>query len=120
MAEFLELLSLPEDAILTEGGSSNTHQHAVNLKPMFAERKIKTVLLVTSAMHMPRSMGVFRRECPDVEFIPAPTDFRVVDRPLPWYRQLVGFIPTPSNLVGCNEMSHEYLGMAYYRLRGWM
>jgi uncharacterized SAM-binding protein YcdF (DUF218 family) len=121
MREFLSLLGLPKEAILTEGASSNTHEHAVNLELLFRDRKIKRVLLVTSAMHMPRSLGVFHKSCPNVEFVPAPTDFRLVDDPgRPWYRELVAFIPTPQNLVGFSEMMHEYVGMAYYRMRGWM
>ena len=120
MVEFLSLLGLPKEKMLTEGESSNTHEHAVNLGPLFKERKIKRVLLVTSALHMPRSVGVFRRLCPEVEFIPAPTDFRVVDQPRPWYREVAGMIPTPGNLVGFSEMFHEYLGMVEYRVRGWM
>jgi uncharacterized SAM-binding protein YcdF (DUF218 family) len=121
MVEFLTLLGLPREIMLTEGASSNTHEHAVNLAPLFRERKIQKVLLVTSAMHMPRSMGVFRKSCPDIEVIPAPTDFRLVDDPTrPWYRELVVFIPTPSNLLGFSEMMHEYMGIAYYKARGWI
>ena len=120
MEEFLSGLGLPKDRILKEGGSGDTHEHAVNLGPIFKERGIRHVLLVTTAMHMPRSVGVFRKLCPGMEFVPAPTDFRVVDQELPWYRELAGLIPTPSHFVGFSEMMHEYLGIAYYKLRGWM
>ena len=120
MAELLESVGVPKEAILTEVEARDTHQHARNLEPVFKERQFKRVLLVTSAMHMPRSVGVFRKLCPQVEFIPAPTDFRVVDFPLPWYRELAELIPTPIHLVNFSDMMHEYLGIAYYKLRGWM
>ncbi len=121
MKEFLAMLDVPGEAVVTEGASSNTHQHAQNLPIIFQERKIKRVLLVTSAMHMPRSMGVFRKQYPDIEFIPAPTDFRVTDRiPRPWYHELTTLIPTPRHLLDFAEVMHEYLGMAYYKARGWM
>ena len=121
MAEFLAMLGVPKEAVVTEGRSSNTHEHAQNLPAIFEERKIKRVLLVTSAMHMPRSMGVFRKRCPDIEFIPAPTDFRVTEHiPAPWYHQITSFIPTPRHLLDFSEVMHEYLGMAYYKMRGWM
>ena len=101
--------------------SHDTHEHAKNLGPMFKEKGFKRVLLVTSAMHMPRALGVFRHLCPGVEFIPAPTDFQVTKPiPAPWYHQLVAVIPTPRHLLDFSEVMHEYLGMAYYRLRGWM
>ena len=106
---------------MLETKARNTHDHAVNLCPMFAERQIRRVLLVTSAIHMRRSLGVFRHSCPTVEYIPAPTDFRAIQRvPAPWYRVVGGFIPTPYNMVDFTDATHEYLGMLYYRLRGWM
>jgi uncharacterized SAM-binding protein YcdF (DUF218 family) len=120
MAEFLEMLGIPKSVVLTETNSANTRQHARNLQTVFQERGFKRILLVTSAMHMPRSLGVFRRGCPGVEFIPAPTDFRVTDRlPAPWYHEFKTVVPTPANLLLFSEVMHEYLGMAWYRVRGW-
>lgn len=121
MAELLEMLGVPNDAIILETKSKNTHDHGVNLYPLLQDRQFKRVLLVTSAMHMPRSMGVFKRLCPGIEFIPAPTDFRVPDPiPRPWYHELKALVPTPANLLLFSETTHEYVGSAYYRLRGWM
>jgi uncharacterized SAM-binding protein YcdF (DUF218 family) len=120
MAEFLEMLGVPKSVILTETKSANTRQHALNLQTVFQGQGFKRILLVTSAMHMPRSLGVFRRGCPGIEFIPAPTDFRVTERiPAPWYHELNALVPTPANLLLFSELMHEYLGMAYYRVRGW-
>jgi len=121
MAEFLKMLGIEESAILTETKSESTHEHAVNLYPVFQERGFTNILLVTSAIHMPRSLATFRRLCPGVDFIPAPTDFRSTERiPSPWYRQLNALIPTPSHLLRFSEASHEYLGIAYYKLCGWI
>jgi hypothetical protein len=70
---------------------------------------------------MPRSIGVFRRSCAGVEYIAAPTDFRAVEPiPVPWYRHLAAVVPTPHNLASFSNLAHEYLGMFYYRLRGWV
>jgi uncharacterized SAM-binding protein YcdF (DUF218 family) len=80
MRELLEMVGVPADAIILETDASNTHQHAKNLQALFRERNFQRVLLVTSAMHMPRAMGVFKKDCADVEFIPAPTDFRGAHR----------------------------------------
>ena len=121
MAEFLALLGIPTNSIVTEIKSENTREHAKYLYPVLQQRGFKRVLLVTSAMHMPRSVGVFRHLCPGIEFIPAPTDFRTVQRlPMPWYRHLVALIPTPRSLLDFCEVEHEYLGIAYYRVRGWI
>jgi uncharacterized SAM-binding protein YcdF (DUF218 family) len=121
MAELLTLLGIPDQAIVTETRSENTHEHAVQLCPMLTARRISSVLLVTSAMHMPRAMGVFRRACPALEFIPAPTDFHApYDPPMPWYRKSVNLLPTPRSLLEFSDAAHEYLGIAYYTVRGWM
>ncbi|MBX3748240.1 MAG: YdcF family protein [Verrucomicrobiae bacterium] len=121
MAELLQAIGVPEEAILLETESANTREHAVNLAPILRERGFKRAILVTSALHMPRAVGVFKRYCPDLEWIPAPTDYRVVEQaePLPWYREARAFVPSPGNLQLFSETAHEYLGMAYYRLRGW-
>jgi uncharacterized SAM-binding protein YcdF (DUF218 family) len=121
MAELLIMLGVPDEAIVTETKARNTHEHALNLCQFFATQHIKRVLLVTSAMHMPRSMAVFRRFCPEIEFVAAPTDFRSAGRVLVgWYDAFRAFIPTPRSLLDCSDAFHEYFGLAYYRLRGWL
>ena len=121
MADLLEMIGVPQEAVIKETKAGDTHEHATNLYPLFQKERFKRVLLVTSAMHMPRSVGVFRHLCPGIEFIPTPTDFRTVELlPMPWYRHLVALIPTPRSLLDFSEVMHEYLGIAYYRMRGWM
>jgi uncharacterized SAM-binding protein YcdF (DUF218 family) len=121
MAELLTLLGIPTGAIVTETRSENTHDHAVTVCPMLTAGGASRVLLVTSALHMPRAMGVFRAGCPQVEFIAAPTDFRApYERPMPWYRRAANLLPTPRSLLDFSDVAHEYLGLAYYRLRGWL
>ena len=121
MADLLEMVGVPRANIVLETKAQNTHEHAVNLCPMFGERQITRVLLVTSAIHMPRSLAVFHRSCPSVEYIAAPTDFRTTE-PIAtaWYRNAVALLPTPHNLVDFSDATHEYLGMLYYSLRGWI
>jgi uncharacterized SAM-binding protein YcdF (DUF218 family) len=121
MTDLLTRLGVPRPAIVAERQALNTHDHAVNLCPMLTQQRIRRVLLVTSAIHMRRSVGVFRRSCPSVEYIPAPTDFHAVDEtPGPWYRRVAGLIPTPHSLEDFSAAAHEYLGIAYYRTRGWL
>ena len=120
MTELLEDLGVPQRAIVRENASRNTHDHGKNLAPLLQKEGIKRVLLVTSALHMPRSVAVFKRACPDVTFIPAPTDFRVVDAPVPWYREILNLLPTPGSYLQFSETMHEYLGLPWYWVRGWI
>lgn len=121
MSDLLERIGVPRTAIVAERKAQNTHEHPVNLCPMFAQLGVHRVLLVTSAMHMRRSVGVFRHSCPTVEYVPAPTDFHSVDGPPePWYRQAARIVPTPGALLDFSDATHEYVGIVYYRVRGWL
>ena len=121
MSDLLERIGVPRTAILAERQAQNTHEHPLKLCPMFSQLGVHRVLLVTSALHMRRSLGVFRHSCPAVEYVPAPTDFRSVDGPPePWYRQLARMIPTPRALLDFTDATHEYVGILYYRARGWL
>jgi len=121
MQILLENVGVPKAVITLEKRARNTHEHALNLLPLFNQQGYKRVVLVTSALHMPRSVAVFRHSCPGIEFVPAPTDFRApVSEPTAWYEDLANLIPTPRNLVTFSEAMHEYAGLAYYRMRGWV
>jgi len=121
MKELLEMIGVPGESIIRETNSSSTHEHGKNLQTLLYEHNFKRILLVTSAMHMPRAIGVFKKNCDFCEFIPAPTDFRVTDPiPEPWYQELKALVPTPANLLLFSEAMHEYVGMVFYKFRGWM
>jgi len=121
MADLLERLGVDRSAVIIERNAQNTHEHAVNLCPMLARTNIRRVLLVTSAVHMRRSLGVFRHTCPALDYTPAPTDFRSVRGvPVPWYRHLARIVPTVHSMVDFSDVAHEYLGLLYYRAQGWL
>jgi len=120
IAELLQTVGVPASAIVLERTAQNTHEHAQFLCPMFAERKVTHVLLVTSAIHMRRALGAFVRGCPAVAYTPAPTDFRAtLAIPASRYRRLMSLLPTSRSSVDFSDAAHEYLGLWYYRLRGW-
>jgi uncharacterized SAM-binding protein YcdF (DUF218 family) len=77
MRQLLHLMGVPDEAIIQEPNSLNTYENAVNVKKILEERGIKRILLVTSAMHLPRSLLIFKKQ--GIEAIPAPTDFLVSD-----------------------------------------
>lgn len=61
MREFCRQHGFDESRFLFEGSARNTYQNAVNSKALVAPQPAERWLLVTSAYHMPRSVGVFRR-----------------------------------------------------------
>jgi uncharacterized SAM-binding protein YcdF (DUF218 family) len=112
MSDMLQEWDVPKDAILIEGGSENTRQNATMSYEKLAPRGIRKILLVTSAMHMPRASAVFRKA--GFEVIPAPADFRTG-----WQRDVLGLLPNGESLGHSQQAVHEWLGLWIYHLRGW-
>ena len=58
MADMLVFLGVPRSNILLEQVSRNTYENSIESSRVLAEHGLSQVLLVTSAMHMPRAYGV--------------------------------------------------------------
>ena len=72
------------------------------------------VLLVTSAIHMPRALATFRGA--GINAVPAATDFSAGPGLGPW---ILDYLPSFTALHGISWTWHEILGTWAYRLRGW-
>jgi len=124
MATILSMLDVPEDAIWLEMESQNTHENALYSKEILKSKGIQKIILVTSAIHMPRSVALFKHQ--GLEVIPAPTDYFVTESL--WNELLspslktilFNFIPSADNLGKITLAIKEYIGILIYRLRGWM
>ncbi len=77
MAEILKSLEVPGEALIIEDRSRNTYENALYAKELLGEKGINKILLVTSAMHMPRSVALF--EAQGFEVVPLPVDYSVVE-----------------------------------------
>ncbi len=113
MATFIQDLGVPASALLLESRSRNTWENALYTKRLMNEHHIARVLLVTSAMHMPRAMAIFRKQ--GIAIIPAPTDFEATPPDGPW---LLRWLPDVDALEGSSRALKEYLGLWVYRMRG--
>ena len=109
----LTALGVPEDAVIAEARSRNTHQNATYTAAIVAERGMEQVLLVTSAWHMPRAEAAFNRVGLDV--IPAPADYERLSA-MPW---VLTILPHAEALHRSTRGFREYLGLLVYRIRGW-
>jgi uncharacterized SAM-binding protein YcdF (DUF218 family) len=124
MAVILDMMGVPKEALWLESTSRNTYENAVNSRKFLNEKGINRIILVTSALHMPRSVDLFKHQGFDV--IPAPTDYSVTQAA--WQRltdpnlatQFLNLMPNIDNLSSVTRALKEYLGMLVYRLRGWM
>lgn len=104
-------LGVPNDRILEETKSRDTSDHPRYLKAIVGE---KNFLLVTSAVHMPRSVALFHKV--GLNFVPAPVDFVVWPRPETEPSYDPGrFIPRVHNLTLTAAALHEYGGLLWSR-----
>lgn len=121
-AKLLIDLGVPNDAIVLENKAVNTEENAKFVREILnrvehAEHvdgwKPK-VLLVTSACHMRRSLYMFEKYAPEIECIPAATDYQA----LPWkdlpfkFRSL---LPSIDAFARNNSFIHEYIGYYGYK-----
>jgi uncharacterized SAM-binding protein YcdF (DUF218 family) len=123
MAKVLSSIGIPAEALVQEPESLNTYQNAVNVKKVLESRGIRRVLLVTSAMHMPRSLLIFKRQ--GIDAIPAPTDFLVSEGELQELSSspksaILNLLPSVDNLEMLTAAIKEYVGIIAYGLRGWL
>lgn len=123
MANILTSIGIPSEALIEEPDSLNTYQNAVNVKKILVERNIQKVLLVTSAMHMPRSLLIFQKQ--KIDAIPAATDFLVSEGELAELSAtpkaaILSLIPKSDRLDKFTNALKEYIGLVIYRLRGWL
>lgn len=123
MASILTSIGIPRDVLFLEPDSLNTYENAILTKPILEKEKFKKILLVTSAIHMPRSLMIFRKLGIDV--IPAPTDFLISENELREITltpkaAILNLLPDPDNIDIFTSALKEYIGIAIYRLRGWL
>lgn len=108
----LGALGLAPDRVLIESQSVNTFENAAMSKAIAQPKPGETWLLVTSAWHMPRSVGIFRRAgWPVVAY---PVDFRTAGSPDAWR----GFASVSDGLRRTDVATREWAGLLAYRLAG--
>jgi Uncharacterized conserved protein len=115
MANSLRQHGVPAEAIIQEGQSFTTYENGVYTSRLLKQEGLKRVLLVTSALHMPRAMGVFRKL--DVEAVAAPSPPQIV---VPNDPAFSFWQPSAEVLSASRSVVKEYVGMLVYWLRGWM
>lgn len=96
-----------------ERTSQNTYESAMAVSTLLRGEADTTrpVVLVTSALHMPRAQGVFRHA--GLEVCPYPVDYRQVE---PRPHEML--IPQLSALTKSVHAYHEMVGLLAYRLSG--
>jgi uncharacterized SAM-binding protein YcdF (DUF218 family) len=112
MHDALAQLGIPASRIVVQAESRNTHEEASLDAQLLAPLNISHVIVVTSEIHMRRSLGTFRAE--GLAAIPA-----IARDPYParsWHDWIV---PGALGLWMSGSVAHEILGIVGYAARGW-
>lgn len=109
----LAAFGVPESSVVSERSSRTTRGNAAYSAEIAASRGLETVLVVTSAWHMHRTLATFRRA--GLQALAAPTDHGSKGaQPL-----LLRILPSSWALRQSTKAFREHLGLLVYRLRGW-
>jgi uncharacterized SAM-binding protein YcdF (DUF218 family) len=110
--DLLERLGVPRARVRIERRSRNTAENAAFTKALVQPKMGERWLLVTSAAHMPRAMGIFRKQGFPVEAYPV--DWRTggnADAAIP-------FFTASGGLARTDNAVREWVGLVAYRLAG--
>ncbi|PPD46194.1 MAG: hypothetical protein CTY15_02150 [Methylocystis sp.] len=105
-------IGLDQGDILYEDKSRNTFENAVFTRDLVQPKPGERWLLVTSAMHMPRSVGIFRKA--GFPVVAYPVDYRTAGDLASWS------LPRHASktFVLAEFAAHEWAGLVAYRLTG--
>jgi uncharacterized SAM-binding protein YcdF (DUF218 family) len=104
MADLLATLGVPRDKIVLETESLDTRENALYSARLARTLPVDTVVVVTSALHMPRALRMFERA--GLPVVPAPVKFQP-----PPPEGLRRVIPSAHALRRSQRVMHEVVGL---------
>ena len=106
-------LGVPPERITLETRSRNTYENAIFTRDLLQPKPGERFLLVTSAFHMTRAMGVFRRAGLTVQAWPA--DYTTSGTAADFWRPSLG---AGTALKVVDLAAKEWVGLVAYRIAG--
>jgi uncharacterized SAM-binding protein YcdF (DUF218 family) len=107
MAQEARRLKIPPTDIILEKRSRRTYEQAAEIKKISESHHWQNILLVTSYSHMKRSLMSFEQA--GLKVYPAPAD--------PYEK----YVTDPLERLWVFKMFiHEYIGIIYYKIEGWI
>jgi len=114
MRDVLVGAGVPVRDILVENRAGTTQENAVFVGRLLHPQGIRRIVLVTEGFHLPRSVTVFRAAGFDV--VPSGCNYLAAPR-FTWTPEAL--LPSPRAAYLIQKAAHEWVGMLYYRARGW-
>jgi len=109
LREWAVLLGYPREALIIEAQTEATHDRAQAIRQLLGVDS--RILLLDSAMHLPRSAAAFTKV--GFTVTPIPCDYEMSTES--W--DLSDFVPQGRNLKASSAAVHEYVGLLTYWLR---
>ena len=106
---FFEQMGLDTSRIIFDSQSRNTQENVENALQLVQLGKKEKWVLITSAWHIPRSVGIFRKL--NWQVIPYPVDFKTNGK----FEMSIS-LPSLLNLHKFSNVVYEWLGLFYYWL----
>jgi uncharacterized SAM-binding protein YcdF (DUF218 family) len=109
--QFFDTIGLDTDRVILERESRNTMENVMYSREQVKPAAGENWIVVTSAFHMPRTMGIFCKQ-----------QWQVIPWPVDHYTSSAGLKRLHFNLLGNLQTlvfaSHEWAGLLVYRLTG--
>ena len=110
-SQLLQEWGVPSEAIIIEDKSRTTQQNLRGVAALLEQEKIESALLVTSAVHMPRSYELFSSL--PITLAPASADVLMRDQAAP---AIFDWIPSAKSIHLSTIAIHEYYGRWFYQI----
>ena len=118
-------LGVPEYKILVNPKSRTTAEEAQAVNKLGSKKNWRRLLLVTSAIHMPRALASFKKQfgkTSKIELIPISCDYQLASRKNEGTASFGGTLkklfPDAEHLYISSNILKEYLGLFIYKLKG--
>ncbi|MBY0246085.1 MAG: YdcF family protein [Nitrospiraceae bacterium] len=108
--DVIVLSGVPAEQVIVDSLASSTYESAKNLSSRLGHAPF---LLVTSAGHMPRAMGAFKKA--GANPLAVPTDYMTKKNPF-----AAQYLPSPTHLHYSDLAISEYVAMMWYCFNGWV
>jgi uncharacterized SAM-binding protein YcdF (DUF218 family) len=106
-AQIARSFGVPPEAVVALPGANTTREEAIRGRMELGPRGVRSILLVSSALHLARARGAFERE--GFRVLPAPAD------------SLFAFGSTAAQRLALTRaLLREAAGHVYYRLAGYL
>lgn len=110
-----QYMGIPKEDILIEGKSRNTYESAVAVRKILPDADGSSYLLITSATHIPRAIGCFKKQGLNCDVFPTDINFKKRE-----YTPDILLFPNLEALEIWEDVLKEITGILAYRLVGYI